>query len=525
MSVPQKELEMRIVGHLDLCDADKLFGWAIDLDDPDMKLQLTIHSGANLLGTCIADGFRQDLAKAGFAGGHCAFAFEPRDRMSPAELHALRISIVGTEYYFPPRVGTPVNDPTPGEFYKTVATELVRAGRRWPKFDTCILHIGTEKTGSTSLQSCLGLNRGRFEESGYFIPRTLAPHEKMLKHSYLAAISMNDRKLWDDLRRQFQMFDREGLNRGRRNLFISFSEEVASAPQLCRTAILSDEHCHSRLDSSEEVQNLKDFLDHFFEKYRIVLYLRPQHELAISQYGMFIANGICDIDMLPPLPPPAGYDKRVYTRRAYFDYQALLDRWARVFGEDVLDPRIYGANELRGGDVVSDFTSALSLVNGPLVMTPRRNTDISARAQAFLINFYRCIADNERSGFASIRVTFRGRTSDALSEGAAKLRERMRNATRACFPGSGGIPARAQVVMFLEQFANSNEAVRARWFPERQRLFEVDLDKYPESAPSVDFDPEEIMRIFSEVLLMDQNLRSSPRTGGPASDESGAAAE
>jgi hypothetical protein len=289
------------------------------------------------------------------------------------------------------------------------------------------------------------------------------------------------------LRRQFHMSDADAIGQRRRELFVRFSEEIAAAPPTCRTLILSDEHCHSRLVSSEEVQNLKDLLDHFCRSYRIVLYLRPQHELAISQYGMFVANGIYDIDMLPRFPPPVGSRTRAYTNRDYFDYKALLERWAGVFGSDALRPRIYGVNELRDGDIVADFASELSMTSGQLIAPPRRNGDLSARAQALLGSFYRCLDIKQRAG-------------------AALLRERVRNAARACFPGSGGTTSKAEVTKFLEQFGQENESVRARWFPERQQLFEIDLDKYPEEAPRILLSQEDVMTMILEILLMDQEL-------------------
>jgi hypothetical protein len=375
-----------------------------------------------------------------------------------------------------------------------VAGELVAKTRGWPKFESCILHIGTEKTGTTSLQTAFALNHSRLEENGYFVSRVLAPEESgdALKHGSLAAISMIDEKFDVDLRRNLHVTNVEQLNSNRRDIFIRFSEEVAKARRTCHTLVLSDEHCQSRLVSHEEVLNLKNFLDHFCENYKIVVYLRPQHELAISQYGMFVANGYYDIDMLPPFPPPPGYDKNTYTNRVYFDYQLLLDRWARVFGEEAIAARIYGPNSLRGGDVVNDFTSYLSLVDGPLELPRRRNSDVTARAQAFLTNFYRCC--------------------DAAGKSeTAKIRARVRNAVRACFPGPGGTPARLEVVKFLDQFADSNEAVRARWFPERKALFEVNLEKYAEVPPTFTFTSDEVIGIFLEVLQKDQELTPGPR--------------
>jgi hypothetical protein len=478
---------LQIRGHIDRCDARGFDGWILDRDHPETKLQLAIHCGPTVLGTCVADHFRKDLAGGGLAGGHCAFKFDFPDGLSRTELYELSIAVVGTEYFFPFRVGRPIMGLTAQALYERTAIDLHRSGRQWRKFANCILHIGTEKTGSTSLQTSLSLNRPIFANGGYYIPRSLASplDDTALNHSQLAMISMYDENFQDDLRIQTQVFDRDGLNRARRNLFTRFSEEVSATPATCHTIILSNEHCHSRLATSDEVQNLKDFLDFFCETYQIVLYLRPQHELAMSQYGMFVANGTYDIDMFPPLPPPTDYGKEVYTNRAYFDYRALLERWSHVFGEAAMHPRIYAADSLRNGDVVSDFTAKLSVISEDLVAPPRRNANASACGQAFLIDFYRSFGDTAQCG-------------------AAMLRERVRNAVLARFPGTGRTPARAEVKTFLDRFAVSNEAVRSRWFPQRQRLFDVDLQKYPEIAPPVALDVKELVDIFVKVLLHDQ---------------------
>lgn len=482
---------MKIEGHIDRWDASGLDGWVLDHDNPEVKLQLAVSWGTALLGTCIADQFRKDLADSALGDGCCAFRFELPRRLSATELPGLNVSVIGTDYIFRFGLGPSLSSVTAGELYEQVATELRRSGRQRWKFKMCILHIGTEKTGSTSLQTCLGLNRAIFADSGYFIPRSLAfpLDDTSPNHTHIAMISMNEEKFDDgDLRRQCQVLDRAGLNRFRRNLFASFSAEIAAAPEAYHTLLLSNEHCHSRLVTPEEVQNLRDFLDHFCEAYRVVVYLRPQHELAMSQYGMFVANGISNIDMFPPFPPPPDYKKVVYTSRTYFDYRALLDRWSQVFGEDALHPRIYAGEALRGGDVVNDFTSDLSLTCGNIVLPPRSNANTSARGQAFLIEFYRALGDVKRFG-------------------AAMLRERVRSAVVDCFPGPGRAPARGEVAAFLQNFEEDNEVVRSRWFPERRRLFEVDLEGYPEDGQTLTLSPEQMMGMFVELLLKDQEMR------------------
>ncbi|PPQ28586.1 hypothetical protein CCS01_24095 [Rhodopila globiformis] len=436
----------------------------------------------------MADRFRQDLLDGGHADGRCAFRYDLPPNLSPADLQTLSIGIVGTDHFFPFRVGRLVAGTTPGQLYQRVAKDLRERGQSWRRFRTCILHIGTEKTGTTSLQNCLGLNRKLMADNGYFIPRSPVglSDGTTMNHVQLAMVSMYDEKFDDDLRRQYGILNKQSLDKAREDLFVRFSQEVAEAPEACHTLVLSSEHCHSRLATLEEVRNLKDFLDHFCDAYRIVVYLRPQHELAISQYGMFIANGVNNIDMFPPLPPPPGYDKDVYTSRSYFDYRGLLERWADVFGAEAVQPRIYANDTLRGGDVARDFLADLSL-HGHLEPPPRLNGSVDARGQTFLTRFFRHLDDKRQPG-------------------TELLRERIRNAVQACFPGHGPAPTRAAVAAFLANFESDNELVRARWFPQRERLFNVNLAQFPEVEAAASFGVDEVIDMFQQVLLMDQQL-------------------
>jgi hypothetical protein len=467
---------MEFDGCLDRCDAECIAGWAMFPHGGERKATIDIYSGTLYLGRCVADQYRRDLDEAGLANGHCAFTFAMPADLSPPDVIALRAIIPGTGYMFVCGVQEPVLDVEIDRIYHLGETGGTARAKR---FRTCILHIGCEKTGSTTLQKFLHGNRERLAHAGYFVPLSLAPapHDRGLNHACLPTLAMDDRAFGGDLRDAAGISDARALLAYRQAIFAGFRDEVAGAPADADTLILSSEHCHSRLCSVQSIRHLRQFLEPFCETFRIVVYLRPQHEVAISFYGMFLLAGDCTLDMFPPLVPPPGYGKIVHTPPSYFDYAALLDRWARVFGEDAVDPRLFDTATLRSWDIIDDFSAGLGLPSTELVRPPAQNTNISAAAQHFLMRLHA------------------GGCGDGLSPA---VRAVLSDLLRARFPGGGVRPARRDAEAFFAQFTAGNEAVRARWFPRRQSLFACDFSDYPAQhrAPGPQHD-----RIFQQTLL------------------------
>jgi len=473
---------VKIDGNIDRYDEYGFAGWILDRDNPRARVTLLVCRGSSLLGVCVSDQFAQ-VSIEGTVGNHCGnlrFSFD--SRLDLPALEEVYVIVPNTLYSFSLRLGRLVVRGSAKALYDQVVKNISLEGRSPRKFSKCILHIGTEKSGSTSVQGCLGLNRDVFGSSGYFIPKSVAVHDaSTIMHRPLAMISLDENNFDDDLRRDSRVVDSDSLAQARLELFSRLSFETELAPPDCDTLIVSSEHFHSRLRTREEVQNLKDFLDYFCESYKVVAYLRPQHEVAMSRYGMLIATGVCNIDMFPPFPTPEGYAKSVHADQAYFDYWSLLARWGEVFGERTISPRIYSDF---GGDVVSNFISDLSL-KGPLVPTSRRNTNISPSAQALMIAFYRSLEEQQQSG-------------------KSMLRHRVHSAVRDRFSGEGPTPTRSEVLAFLDVFAAGNEMVRERWFPERRQLFDIDFEKYPTMRSEVTLAGDEMARMFVEVMLTDQ---------------------
>jgi hypothetical protein len=312
------------------------------------------------------------------------------------------------------------------------------------KFDECIVHIGTAKTGTKTLQEFLHKNKSNFARKCIFFPKTFGE----LNHVKLSAYASADDKK-DDIRKNLGLIDRKRIEDFRKELDNSFRQEIEN--HNCKKLLLSGEHMQSRLTSVEEIQFLKKFLDNFVNKFKIVVYLRSQPEMAVSRYSTFCKSEGTRKTVLP----------EVNESNLYFNHEKLLERWSKVFGIENIIPRIFSRPELHDGDIKKDFIRILGLNWNDFEDVENSNESINADAQRFLLEinkFLPSFIDDKPN-------KDRGNIAELVSHN----RE-----------GTGLLPTREQAEKFLKIFNDSNERLRKKWFPERKKLFEVDFSKYPE---------------------------------------------
>ncbi len=227
----------------------------------------------------------------------------------------------------------------------------------------CHLHIGTAKTGTTSIQSFLQLNRQRLSKQGYYFPQSLgsANHEKLV--AYALAASKVESK-----RQQFSIFTQEDLKQFRLKTATELAREMRSLPSGIKHVVLSNEHCHSRLMTLEEVQTLKQLLDNFFDPIRVVVYLRRQDQAALSLYNTRILSGSSSTRVFPPSQPELPLR---------FDHARCLGLYGSVFGHDNIIVRLYNPQRLSTHPLVHDFAQAIGMneISG-LKIPPRLNTSL-----------------------------------------------------------------------------------------------------------------------------------------------------
>ena len=312
------------------------------------------------------------------------------------------------------------------------------------KIDECILHIGTEKTGTSTLQKFFHNNESNLAKKDIFYPKTFGARN----HTKLFAYACEPQRR-HPLKLRLGLTNVQQVEVFRNEIWKSFCQEIKNND--CNKLLLSTEFLSSGLKSYEEVKFLKNFLDNFVNTYKVIVYLRPQHELAISRYSNMVEVGGTRRSILPETDE----------NNLFYNYEKLLELWGKIFGMKNIFPRIFSKKELLNGDIKRDFVDYIGLDWNDFKDVENQNKNLDVETQLFLleINPFLPLFIGDKLNMKRIHIV------DLLSRNGR---------------GKGLMPTREEAVNFFKIFSSSNEQIRKKWFPNRTELFEVDFSKYSE---------------------------------------------
>lgn len=331
------------------------------------------------------------------------------------------------------------------------------------KFKECVLHIGTEKTGTSSIQSFCRSNKEMLGDLGYYYPQSLGK----AGHARLAASCLNE-ETFGHWHCQVANSEFEEPPKFRQHLETAFKEECATQAKKSHRLLISSEFLHSWLVAKEEKQRLRDFLVPYTDHIRVVVYLRRQDQLVCSLLSTRIKGGHTspnDVPLLSTCP------------QQYYNYQVLLEGYAELFGLENITVRIFEEDYLYQGDAVKDF---LHVIGCPIDTMPafpvRENKSLQYIALKFLAEFNKT------------HPLFINGKQNVLRGDIVMLLEKY-------YSGETGSITRDQARQFYESFWESNHWVQQQFFPERSVLFSEDFSDYQTALtePTVN----EMIQLFS----------------------------
>ncbi len=319
------------------------------------------------------------------------------------------------------------------------------------------LRIGTMKTGSTSIQFALDGHRRELPPQGAYWPTT---HGGVKRHQLLVACNAAPGKylgrigdpIWQGMEPAARM-------EAYREEFVA---EMRGLPKKINRVIISAEQFSLVLRTRPEIQQLHDYLSPLFSKITVIIYLRRQESHYSSMYAQNLRMGSLYEPDLSTVK--VGYNQD-------YDYYKLVMRWANVFGEDNVKPRVFERTATNNFDALTDF---LDICGVKLEINPETEKRTRNRSQTVL---------------GQKVLTKTGLLLDQKNEGKPRdgfLWNRISESVTRVLQGKGWLPTQEEAMAFQARFEESNEKVRARWFPDRESLFSRDYSNLPVKREAVD---------------------------------------
>lgn len=335
-----------------------------------------------------------------------------------------------------------------------------------------VLHIGGEKTGSTSIQASMSGSRDRLASDGILYPRIFGDSNHVGAYVYASSGAT------DELKGQAGVTSPATLRKFQEGVEHKLLREIGNTAGL-RKVIVSNEHLSSRLRKSSEIRKLRSLFEKIISpvEYHIVYYARPQWELVSSLYSTYIKTG-----GLSPFAYPLS-DNLHYKLR----HLQIIELWRKGFPDARLSVKEF-TTKGEDFDVVKNFRAALDI--GPeLDDVPTQNVSLTAPAVELmrLINKYvpRSIDHRFNPARGNIQQLLEAQEGPSL-----------------------GIPAELQgriAKEFSNDNARLNELLGTELIAPRPDLVEsYEAAEQVESKIEIELEVEEAVRMLSECFSAKQ---------------------
>lgn len=340
------------------------------------------------------------------------------------------------------------------------------------------LHIGTHKTGTTTLQRFFQLNRQGLGELGIEYPTA---------GSYYYADEASQSLLAHSLRGERPAYIRRQVSFSREQCVADIRRDIANSPH--PQVLVSSEH-FSQAATAEDVRAIRQVFDGLVSSIGIIVYLRRQDSRMESGYNQRTKSGM----NTQTLAHWASQHLRVAPTN-HFLYDQKLDLFASEFGRENITVRVFERQQLHPQGLIHDFMAAIGVHDlSGLTIAPAENESLPVE----VVEAMRCATALIPDAPARRRLC--RLIGSSRLQGIDTGRYSMLDE-----------PLRARINDF---FRSSNERVAREYLARADgRLF---LE--PESSPLPVYpgmSPEKLGHILAQVLLqLESASRPAPRAAG-----------
>ena len=330
-----------------------------------------------------------------------------------------------------------------------------------------ILHIGTEKTGTTTLQRFFFDNRKKLAGNGILFPLRPGTSE-FPNHRKLVTLCM-DKGHWDDSHAHLNLKSDKEVDFWKSRVKEDLLEELNCST--LDTHIISSEHFSSRLISSREIEALYSLLKPIYEKIEVVVYLRRQDKYAISLFTTGLKSGSTKKDILP-----------IKDENNRYNYYDLCERWAKVFGKKNMRVRIFEREHFKNKDLIDDFMSLLGINTNNWLRSGNSNPSLTPIAQEFLRRFNKInpkFINGKYNKNHTLMVSFLEKH----------------------YAGKPRLPKKEYVENWYKQWSESNKKIGVEYF-DKKDIFSDDFSYYPDEWIKYDHAIDDLLKIPIHAWLV-----------------------
>lgn len=224
---------------------------------------------------------------------------------------------------------------------------------------TLYLHIGQEKTGTTSVQQFLSVNRSQLlKEHGILYPFSdgiSSSNERHFNHSCFAAAFLPESK-------------RSFVHQSKIACVSDAIENLCKNVELdskTEKALLSCEHFSSRFGDKEVCQLARSLNQYHV---RIICYVRRQDDYQISRFSEALRSGT--YHWLDLTKKPADLNR--------MNYLLNLEPWIKYFGVDAVNLRSFDSQSFKRSGLLVDFLDTIGIRTSDKFIFPEyTNTSVT----------------------------------------------------------------------------------------------------------------------------------------------------
>lgn len=334
---------------------------------------------------------------------------------------------------------------------------------------TLFLHVGLQKTGTTTIQTCLTENRLLLAENGFVYPDPSSVRIGLdgRSHGHLSLsltgywretpYQLSKEEAWGELRNLY--FESEG--------HLLISHEGLSTPQI--------------IPHLPFIGQMLRGID-----VKVIIYLRRQDVFAQSVYKERLkANGKNDFQ--------TSFEKGDY--RQLLDFYSIVRAWGKCVGKANIIIRLFEKAQLFKGDALEDFLSITSIDKIPGLQRPSEYSNPTMSRTVLEISRALNSLDIMGADVTALKLWL----NDVLMQGQAKTTT------------ENSLISPENQLDILNEFMRGNEAIARQYLGRADgRLFYDAPPKPGENwMPYVGIPPEDVARILAALFDKYSILNSS----------------